>query len=276
MGDPARTFGIQYDDTVLFHRFRNYERRLAFGVVDALKKAALRVQQAEFGLVRSEFTIRRPDFFFGAPGHPGGAAARISSFPSVPHGRLFAEISLSPSSQASKRNTLLPLFQTGGERDPFTPGARDVAVPLTGRAARPSFSESVPQAFTFQGLHFKAYRRGVVQKRRRRGGAVPLTLFGEFGRLMHEQLQLHGVQWKGDQRTFILSHSANTRAGGVFERFGKGRGDIREIYSFVPPFHLKERLHWLELADQVAPLWLHEEMQRAAIDVIQHDAGKSA
>ncbi len=272
---------LQWDDVQLIKRAEATEKQMVFGVVNGLRNAALRLQQSQFGLVRGEFMIRKPEFFFGTTARPGGAAARITAFPSVPRakvpkGRLYAEISMSPSSQASQRRTLLPLFQTGGKRTPMTPGAKHVAVPLLGRPARPSVARGVPPQFTFAGLKFAAYSGGKRLKRKRQSGKeVDVGLVGEFGRVALPELGGRSrVQWKGQQRTFILTKTQKAPLGGVFQRIGPERGDIRMVYKFVDPFDLERRLHWLENAQRMGPTFLHDEIEKQAVDIVVHNAGK--
>lgn len=278
----ADTFALTWDDSQLVKRFSRTEKQMVFGVVNALNQAAKTVQQAEFAHLRSDprFTIRKPQFFFGTEARPGGVAARITAFASVPRdrvpaGRLFAELSLAASSQSSQRRTLLPLFEQGGTRAPFTQGAKSVAVPITGGPARPTFASPVPQPFTFAGLAFRAYRRGEKLKVRRRSRNAPLTIFGEFGRLSREKLALRGLQWKGKQRTFILFHSIKAPFGGVFQRIGPGRDQIRLVYEFVHPFQLPADLGWLQTAREIAPGALHDAIEDQLVDIVVHNAGRA-
>ena len=71
---------------------------------------------------------------------------------------------------------LLPYYEEGGERRPFTPGAKHAAVPLTGEAARPSWPASVPEALRIKALAFKRMTRAPAQgrKRRRKAQGMPI------------------------------------------------------------------------------------------------------
>lgn len=55
------------------------------------------------------------------------------------------------------------------------------------------------------------------------------------------------VQWKGKQRTFEAWTPAAPK-GAVFQRFGPGRDDIRIVYKFDAPFHLKRMLEMVDIA----------------------------
>lgn len=215
-------------------RLRKGEKRMVYAVSNAIRDTALDAQKAIHDQVRKSFIIRKPAFFFGSPGRPGGVAAKVDK-PSPTAGRLVARVYTGEGSKGGQ--VLLPKFERGGERRPFTPGAQHVAVPLLGRPARPNIARGVPPAFTFAGLKFKAYRAGKVVRRRRRGRTVNQTPFGEYGRLRPPTSG--EVQWKGLQRTFIIPNV------GVFQRIGPDRGDVRMIYAFKRPFKLDTRLNFV-------------------------------
>jgi hypothetical protein len=126
------------------------EKKLAYAAVNALNATAKRIQTAEFEHVRRTFQVRTK-FLIGQK-----AAATISrtDFASVKAGRLWVEIHV-----WQGKRFLLPFFEEGGERRPFTPGAKHAAVPLTGEAARPSWPTSVPEALRIKALAFKRMTR---------------------------------------------------------------------------------------------------------------------
>lgn len=115
-----------------------------------------------------------------------------------------------------KPRLLLSDFEAGGTKRPFK--GRKVAVPLTGGPARPSFGQAVPEAFMFRGLKLRRVRGGV----------------------------------KGAHRTFILKQTARAPQGGVFQRVGPGRGDIRMVYSFAPAPRLDRRLRFIQTGEAIA------------------------
>jgi hypothetical protein len=45
--------------------------------------------------------------------------------------------------------------------------------------------------------------------------------------------------WQGNQRTFILPHTRRAPLGGVFQRVGPKRDDVRMIYAFKQGVPLK-------------------------------------
>ena len=263
---------VAFDAAPLFARLRNSEKRLTYGVVNAINAVALRVQQAEFQHVREKFIIRNPRFFFGSGTRVGGVAARIIKFASVGKGVLYAEVATGAEAVGGRRNVLLPQFETGGQKTP-TPPSKSIAIPLLGRPARPAINRPVPPAFTFGGLHLVAYKGGKRVRRRRRGRTTDVGVFGEFGRLVPPEAS-GKIQWKGQQRTFLLPTSANAPLGGVFQRIGPGRGDIREIYKFQATVPIDQRLGFVATAQETAARWFREEIEREAIKALAHDQGR--
>lgn len=253
---------VDIDATNLIRRMGYGEKRVAFAAVNAINTTAARVQQAEFEHVRSAFVVRRPDFFFGTPARPGGAAARLQRA-SVGKERPAAEVWAGASTVSSSRRLLLPMFERGGVKRPATPGAKSVAVPLLGRPARPGIRTPVPPAYTFAGMHLVAYRGNRKLTRRTRSRkADEAGLFGEFGRLS-PPTENGPIQYKGRNRTFLLPHTARAPLGGVFQRIGPKRGDIREVWSFIPPPQLDTRLRFVATAEIVAARWFAEDLDRA-------------
>ncbi len=250
---------VQFDSSRLQQRFGLAERDLPLVAIKAINETMLRIQEAEIENVRSKFVVRKPAFLFGTPARPGGAAARISPFASIGQGRPYAEISVSASTMSGNRRLLLGEFEAGGERRPFTPGAKAVAIPLQGRPARPSFRAGVPYAYSFAGLRFRGY---VGSHRLTRKQA---TLIGEFGRVHLPEHESNSIQWKGRNRTFILTRTRNAPEGGVFERIGKGRDAIRMIYAFRSGIRIDRRLGFIAIARRVADEWFPDELERRVI-----------
>lgn len=258
---------------------RNGEKRLAYAVVNAVNATAKRVQQAEFAHVRSAFTIRKPAFFFGSTGRPGGVAARISTFASVKGNRAYAEVEVAQASSIkSQRRLLLSVFESGG---PKKPSGGPVAVPRTGGPARPTFQSGVPKEWTFAGMGLKAWTpegRKVTKERRGSKGRtrkVQVGAFGEFGRLELSRVRgTAGVQWKGRNRSFLLSRTRSLPLGGVFRRTGGKRVDIELVYPIVSGVTLRKMMSWERTADQTARQWFKEEMQREVIKAVAFARGR--
>jgi hypothetical protein len=196
--------------------------------------------------------------------------------PDIKAGRMSREIFTGAEAAAGKRSVLLPRFETGGTRTPemtsrLHPGK--LIVPLQGRPARPSFRGPVPPAFTMAGLAFRAYKRGKQLKHRRRGKSSPDTIFTEFGRIQREALAASSSapQWKGRQRTFILTATKKAPLGGVFQRIGRGPAEIRMIYAFETEVPLDARLGFVSTATATADRWFAQEMERQVADAVAHE-----
>lgn len=252
---------VDIEPAQLLRRFDRYEKRLAYSVVNAIRKTLLHAQRELQPHVRGKFVIRKPKLFFGTPERPGGLAGKIEVFPSVRQSRPYGEIAVGTKLSTSKGGPVLfPLFESGGERKPVTPGATHVAAPLLGRPARPSIAAGVPPAFTIAGLKFRAFRGGKLQKRSNKTND---TVFGEFGRLRLDRTTERAVQWKGLQRTYIVS------GAGIFQRIGPDREDTRMIYKFLKPFALDDRLDFVATVTRVANTWFREYLEREIIDTLK-------
>ena len=98
------------------------------------------------------------------------------------------------------------------------------------------------------------------------------TVFGEFGRLREsaftQDVGGKRIQWKGEQRTFILGKTEREPEGAVFQRFGPERGDIREIYSFEKQAPLPDVLEWERTAMDTGNAWFNEELERQLTEQI--------
>lgn len=233
---------VKVDPALLILRLQNGSRRFAYAVVNAINKTARRVQEAEAEHVRGAFTIRRPAFFFGTPARPGGAAARIRPFASVGQSRPFAEIAVAgpKTTGAVARETLLARFEEGGTRPIFTPGAKRVAVPLTGGPARPTITQSVPRAY------------GV--------GALRLHREGPEGVI------------RGRQRSFVVRR--HDGGGAILQRTGPGDGEVQTLYVFARPARLDRRLRFEETARRVSDAWFAKEVERETVVALAKSRGR--
>jgi len=142
---------VQVDSSQLILRLEKGARRLAYAVANALNATARDIQAAERANVQARFEIRKPDFLLRQ-------AAIIKPFASVRGDRPFVEISV-----GKKPRLLLSRFEEGGDRPAFK--GQHVAVPITGEAARPMFTSTVPTEYRFSQL-FGPYRPG---RRRAKG-----------------------------------------------------------------------------------------------------------
>lgn len=256
---------LQVDTAQLLLRLKNGEKRLAYAVVNAINATALRIQNAERERVLGAFVVRKRDFIVRE-------AAIVKPFASVKQARPYAEVAV-----GDKQRLLLAKFEKGAQREPFTPGAKSVGVPLLGRPARPSLSSGVPPAFRFSGMKLRAFYAGkrLTRSGGRRRGQVPLGLLHEYGRLSIPEPEKSRIQWKGENRTFLLPVTRRAPFGAVFQRIGPGRGDIREIWSFWRGVRLDARLEFVVTAQRIADQWFGEELQRETLAALARSGGAS-
>lgn len=225
---------VSIDATRPLALLRNGGKRMAFAVVNALNHTAKEIQAGERAQVKQAFTLRKPDFVLRQAAVIRGAAGG-SGFANVKQGRFEVRISV-----GQRPRLLLSDFEAGGQRKPFK--GKNVAVPITGGPARPSFRQSVPDAFTFRGLSLRRVTPRGQQKRRRRTQVKFQASVTRTGK----------VQWKGAHRTFLLTQTKKAPKGGVFQRVGPGRDDIRLVYSFQPSARLDRRLRFIETGQAIA------------------------
>jgi hypothetical protein len=244
--DAARTMAL----------LENGGKRMAFAVVNALNQTAKDIQIAEREHVAASFQLRKPDFVLRQAALIK-AAAGGSGFANVKAGRFEARISV-----GERPRLILSGFEAGDERMPFK--GKNVAVPVTGGPARPSFASSVQETFTFRSLNLR-----------------PVTSHGQGRRKRKMDVRIHAhvtatgkLQWKGAQRTFLLTETAQAPQGGVFQRVGPGRGDIRMVYSFRPAFRLARRLHFLETGQRVADRTFQANLLKEVEATLAYNLGR--
>jgi hypothetical protein len=238
------TLEVRIDATRPLALLRNGGRRMAYALVNALNNTAKNIQKTEREQVRSKLTVRKRDFIL--------RQIAIIDFASAPRRLYQARIRI-----GQKDRLLLSDLEAGGIRKPFGPGRR-VAVPLTGGAARPSFAQPVSATLRVTALRLIKVRAGQPLKTRK-------------GRSKREQASVAfrthetgtgKTQIKGTHRTFVLEHTAKAPEGGIYQRVGPGRDDIRLIYPFVTGPKLAAMLRWLITAEGVARRELEPELGR--------------
>lgn len=232
---------LDVDTKELFLRMRNGERRLAFGVVSAINDTLRRIQDVERAAVEDRFEVRKKTFI-------RQQAAVIKPFASVKQARPYGEIGV-----GQKPRLLLSVFERGGERKPFTPGARRVAIPVKGSPARPTFASPVPAELQFKALRFRRTR--------------PLASLGrtKSGRIRRSKKKASGILY-GERGTYLIPKY------GVFQRKAAGRAR-RLLYWFKSGSRLKPRLKFVETAQRFGRPWFREAMQRKAIEALARSGG---
>ena len=213
---------LAWDDSVLRDKIGVLSAKgLAYAAVNALNNTAKLVQKTEREELHRNFEIRTPT----TTKFLERQVAIIKPFASVNQGRAYTEISV-----GQRPKLLLSTFEAGGIKSPVVGTRGVVAVPVTGQAARPSFSRPVPKTLFLRALKIKGKK----------------TKSGK-------------VQYKGAQRTFLLKHTAKAPLGGVFQRIGPERDDVRMIYSFKSKPRLKSSLHFVKTAERIAFVWMKRE-----------------
>lgn len=233
---------------------RNGNKKIAFAVVNALNETIKEVQKAQQAAVAEAFTVRMPAFIKREAGVIKGSGGG-SGFASVGQKRFSARIQI-----GQKKRLLLSGFESGRQRDVamlesgHQPIGKGAAVPIQGRAARPSKFSGVPANFTIKGLRLigkptankdgrfvtnpKTGRKERRQKSTRTSADVTF--------------KKHGNQIKGENRTFILKKSKRMPYGGILQRIGPKKDDIRAIYEFKRGQTLRKMLAYTENAMRVA------------------------
>lgn len=215
---------LQWDDKALKDQVDELSQRsLAYATVNAINNVAKVIQKAEREKLDDTFTIRTPQ----TKAFLERQIALIKPFASVGQDRAFAEISV-----GKRPRLVLSVFEGGGEKDPASRGAKRVGVPITGGPARLSFSSPVAETLYLRKLKFKAKKTA--------SGAI---------------------QYKGQKRTFLLKRTEKSLYGGVFQRVGPHREDIRLVYSFKQRPKLRAVLKFIATADDVGKRWLKREFE---------------
>jgi hypothetical protein len=215
---------INVDTSILDKNAKRYVKNLAFSTAQAINDVAKEAQSRIRNGMRVNFHIRKPQFM--------DRSIKIFAFANARSNRPYAEIGVD-----NKPRLLLSLFEEGGARLPFI--GKNVAVPITGQAAKPSESDGVRPDMYFRALNFRkskttATKAGkAVLAARRASGNRKRKLGGEY------------LIWRGDKRTFILPQTKRAPLGGVFQRVGPGKDDIRLIYSFKSNVRLRAALNFV-------------------------------
>lgn len=220
------TFGCSFDTSGLDKTLARYQKNLAYSTAQALRASALEAQRRIRDSLRLHFHIRQAAFM--------DRSIKIFAFPSVGQNRPFAEIGID-----NKSRLLLSIFEQGGARTAFK--GHNVAIPVLGQA-RPGVDAPVRADLTFQALNFTrgpvTHAGKSVLAARRAKGIRKRKLGGQY------------YVWQGAQRTFILPHTARAPLGGVFQRVGPRREDVKMIYSFKQSVQLKAVLGFVDTCER--------------------------
>lgn len=223
--------GIDINPALLLLKARRGEKRFAFAVVNALNNAAKTLQKRIQEDAKDELNIRKPFAL--------RQVAIIKPFASVGKSRPYAEISV-----GQKDRLLLPELASveHEQRQPFTPGAKRVAVPFLNGAPRSHSKGDVPKAFYFKNLRLKRGKKARAKKMDGQGGDPEV--------------------WYGQQRTYMIP------AVGVFQRTGSGDRESKLIYAFDKDVPIPNRLNFISISERFGAIDLQEALQQEIIKEI--------
>ena len=194
--------GVKIDNSALTAKGNRVAKRLGYAAAQALNDTVLDIQLAERANLDRKFMVRKHAFFY--------RLVKVK-FASVKKDVAFAEVYI----DNSKPRVLLSGFERGGAKEPFK--GKNVAVPITGSPARPTFRQSVALGLTFQKIKLRMYRTKAGKR-----------------------------QWKGKQRTFLIPDL------GVFQRTGAKTqvSTVKLLYRLKPRPLLKAVLEFVKVAEK--------------------------
>jgi len=195
-------------------RLEKGERRLGFAAINTVNESAKDVQKAQQDALLGKMTVRRPDFTL--------RNIAVIVFASVKRERPFAEVFI-----GKKPRLLLAEFEKGGEKEHK---GKNVAIPVTGEEARPTFRTAQDFPPLVRRLKFKRPRG------KRRPGAK-VVLQGEGGR-------------------FLIPNR------GIYRRTATG---VRAVVVYKPRVRIPATLGWMDRAERVGRRAMREHMEREAI-----------
>lgn len=224
----AGSFTVDSRELVKLAWMKNAGKRMNYALAYAINDTLREVQKEERARVSASFTLRKPEFVLRE------AAILRFAKPADPNmqGKVFV---------GQKQRFILGAFERGGSRQAamaatgVTARGRRAAVPLKGGPARRTFASQVPKELQFTALKLREDRGRAARRRR----AASDSASGGTQQL------------KGQQRTFVLRSTKKQPQGGVFQRVGPKRGDIRLVYAFVPNLMVPKKLNFEKVARSV-------------------------
>ena len=203
-------------------------RKVPFATNNALTRTARELVQVEREALKTEFQVRK-QFILNR--------VQITKFSTA--GSLWTIVAINRNVQGGE--LLLTMFEEGGEKMPQL--GSELAVPLTGSAARPSFSQTVRPSLLYKSLN--------MQK--------TVTALGK-------------IQYKGDRRTFVipgvgvfqrLSARAQATRAKKGQSSGRNESGATLIYSFKRNVPLRAQMHFVRTAREFVmsrfkEVWIEE------------------
>jgi len=209
-------------------------RKIPYATNNALGRTARELVQVERDELKVEFQVRK-QFILNR--------VQVTKWPRPES--LWTQVSINKNVQGGE--LLLTMFEDGGEKTPEA--GSEIAVPLTGGAARPTFAQTVRPSLLYKALGMQRHTT-------------------ELGK----------IQYKGDRRTFVIP------GVGIFQRnSGKRRGSRAKpgdasgrdesgatlIYSFKRSVPLRAQMHFVRTAREFVlqrfeAVWIEEFVRELA------------
>ena len=231
-------------------------KNLAYSVQQALNDTALQVQARIQGDLRAKFRLRKPANQKGWAGAQSEYSAatgdspsrseqswlvkqiKVFTFANVKKGKLYAEVGI-----GQRPRLLLSMFETGGMREPAK--GKNVAVPNPDVARDGSINKQVSPKYMYKALKMKKYKTKseyITTKYKKKYGVIVKKYKSKESK----------VQRKGLERTFMINKpTAKLKMGGIYQRVGPKRGDIRVVYSFQKAFRIRKTLNFINQSKEV-------------------------
>lgn len=213
---------VNIDAKYLQARMLKEQKRLAYNTVQALNNTAKVIQAEERKILALRVKVRKKDFI--------DRLIKIA-FASVGQGRPYAEVYI----DNTKARLILSTLEDGGIKTPAK--GKNVAVPITGSPARPSFDQSVPAALTFGSLGLKPELTS--QGKTARGAARAAG--SRFS--IKANPKTGNVIFQGRMGTYLIPGE------GLFQHQSGGKSIL--LYRFEKNVKLKKRLSFVVTAQRV-------------------------
>lgn len=199
------TRGLQLTDLLL--------KKIPYATNNALTRTAKEVVDAERQALGREFQIRKPFVL---------SRVKITKYSRA--NDLWTRVAIDSNVQGGK--LLLAEFEEGGEKLPEA--GSELAVPLTGGPARPTFGQTLRPSLAYKALH--------MQRRTTKRGLT---------------------QYKGDKRTFVIAgvgifqrvaNKSRGRRAPKGEAQAPNRSGVVLLYRFKPEVPLRAQMHFVQTA----------------------------
>lgn len=191
-------------------------KKVPYATNNALTRTAKELVDVERAELKTEFQIRKPFVL---------SRVRITKYSRA--NDLWTRVAIDTNVQGGK--LLLSMFEEGGEKMPEL--GSELAVPITGSAARPSFAQTVRPSLLYKALHMRK----------------TVTSAGK-------------IQYKGDRRTFIIAgvgifQRVASKKRGARNKKGGGtsgaRSSIALLYSFKHGVPIRAMMHFVRTAREL-------------------------